>query len=166
MQDRSMIQSGDMLVWSGSEYNSKSDFYLKMIRLFTRSEFAHTATAWRVNGHLMVVEATQPVVRLSPVRDWDSFYCIPMNVQWTSASELYMVQRIGSVYSFMDAYRAYVGKTVEDDARYQCAELCHEFYKLHGIDLGETLTPSAIVKQALKINKTTLSYAKPLRPRV
>lgn len=157
MTSRNNIRSGDMLIWANDEYSTKSDFYLNLIRLATRSEFAHTATAWRLDGHLMIVEATQPVVRLNPVRDWDTFYHIPMGIEWDERSEKFMLERTGCVYGFLDALRAYLGKTVKNDDRYQCAELCKEFYLLHGIDLGDVLTPSAIVRKALEVKQTSLS---------
>lgn len=162
LSKRSNIQCGDLLVWSNDEYSLKSDLYLNLIRFATRSEFAHTAVAWRLGGHLMAVEATQPVVRLNPVREWDSFYHIPMNINWSVESEEFLLHRVGCVYSFMDAYRAYVGRTVENDDRYQCAELCKEFYELHGTNLGTILTPSAIVKQALQLKNTALVYCEAL----
>lgn len=105
----------------------------------------------------MIVEATQPVVRLNPVRDHDEFFHIPMGVIWTAESEDFLVDVMGCPYSFMDALRAYLGKTVEKDNSYQCAELCRDFFRLHGIDLGEDLTPSAIVRKALEVTGQSLT---------
>lgn len=157
MKSRNEIKSGDMLIWSNDKFSSKSNFYLNGIRTFTRSEYAHTAVAWRLEGRLMIVEATQPVVRLSPVRDHDEFFHIPMGVIWTPESEDYLVSVIGCPYSFMDALRAYIGRTVNKDNHYQCAELCKEFYQLHGIDLGSELTPAAIVRKALEVTGESLT---------
>lgn len=157
MKQRSEIKSGDLLIWSNDKFSSKSNFYLNGIRTFTRSEYAHTATAWNVEGRLMIVEATQPVVRLNPVRDHDEFFHIAMPVEWTVDSEEFLISVIGCPYSFMDAVRAYLNMTVDKDNRYQCAELCKEFYLRHGIDLGEVLTPAAIVRRALEVTGQSLT---------
>lgn len=157
MSERESIKSGDMLIWAKSAQSNVSNFYLNVIRLMTRSEYAHIAIAWRLEGRLYVVEATQPVVRISPVKDDQEFYHIPMNVKWDKNSEEYLIDKIGCVYSLMDGIRAYLGKTVENDRDYQCAELANEFYSQHGIHLGEAYTPALLVERALMTTGCSLS---------
>lgn len=158
MTNRSNIQSGDLLIWSRDKNSRISNIYLNLIRFFTRSEFAHVAVAWRLEGRLYIVEATMPVVRLSPIRDDDSFYHIPMGVQWSSKAEDFLLDKIGLFYSLLDAARGYFGITTQKDSRWQCAELCNYFYRELDIDLGEDLTPSGLVKTALSISERPLSY--------
>lgn len=149
MSPRESIKSGDLLIWSKNIRNSKSNFYLNLIRFFTRSEYAHVAVAWILEGRLFIVEATEPVLRITPVKDYDEFYHLSMDVSFTKESEDWLIDKIGLTYSIMDAIRAYLGKTVKNDRRYQCAELSNEFYKFHNIDLGDAFTPTAIVSKAL-----------------
>lgn len=158
MGSRSDIKSGDLLVWKRSKFSKKSNFYLNIIRFSTRSEYAHVAIAWRLEGRLFLVEATQPILRITPVRTADEFYHVPMSVNWDSISESWLLDKVGLKYSILDAVRAYLGKTIEDDNRYQCAELAHEFYETHGIDLGDAYTPSALVSAALEKRHTTLNF--------
>lgn len=160
MADRSTIKSGDLLIWKKSKFSKTSNFYLNIIRFFTRSEYAHVAIAWRLDGRLFAVEATQPLLRVSPIKMLDEFYHVPMNVKWDSRSEAWLVDKVGLKYSLLDAVRAYLGITVEDDSRYQCAELANEFYKEHGIDLGNAYTPSLVVSNALEKTHTALNYIK------
>lgn len=149
MNLRETVKSGDLLIWSKDARDTKSNLYLNLIRLFTRSEYAHVAIAWVLEGRLYIVEATQPVLRITPVKDFEEFYHVPMKVTWTKDSEEWLIDKIGLVYSFADAVRAYLGKRVDNDRKYQCAELCHEFYELHGIELGEAYTPALLVEKAL-----------------
>jgi len=160
MSKRSDIASGDLLVWKKSKFSKTSNFYLNLIRFFTRSEYAHVGVAWRIDGRLFVVEASQPVVRIVPVKEADEFYHISMDIAWTEFSENWLLDKVGLKYSILDAVRAYLGKTIEDDRRYQCAELANEFYKLHGINLSYAFTPSLLVSEALENTFAELNYIK------
>lgn len=157
MQTLDNIKSGDLLIWAKSSNSNKSSFFLNIVRLMTRSEYAHVAIAWRLEGRLYVVEATQPLVRITPIKPGREFYHIQMDVEWTKESENYLIDKIGCVYSIMDGIRAYLGKTVENDRRYQCAELANEFYANHGTHLKEAFTPASVVEQALLVKGKSLS---------
>lgn len=155
IKDRDSIKSGDLLVWSkDTRGRGKSAFFLNLVRLMTRSEFAHTAIAWNIEGRLYVVEATIPYVRIMPIRPADEFYHIPMNIDWNINCEKFLLDKLGLDYSFMDGIRAFLGKTVEEDDDWQCAELVNYFYKEIGIDLGNAFTPNKVVRAALKARQT------------
>lgn len=155
------IQSGDLLVWSKDKRSTLSNVYLNVIRVATSSEYAHTAIAWRINGRLFIVEATMPNIRLIPVFADDEFYHIPMGLEWQNDSEEYLIDKLGLLYSLMDAMRGYFGITVENDRKYQCAELCKEFYELHGYVLECGLTPAKLVKCILEKYDRTMALYKP-----
>jgi hypothetical protein len=72
------IKSGDLLIWTGDNTGGKSDFYLKLVRFFTMSDYGHVSTAWKIGETLYHVEATQPEISLSRVRFDETFFHIPM----------------------------------------------------------------------------------------
>lgn len=156
MDQREQIKSGDLLVWKKSSKSTISRWTLDIIRLFTRSDFAHVGVAWVLEGRLFVVEATQPVVRLTNVKETDEFYHVGMNVEWSKLSEDFLIGKLGLKYSMFDAIRAFLGKRLDNDDRYQCAELAHEFYAVHGISLGDSYTPSELVDSALRARAASL----------
>jgi uncharacterized protein YycO len=146
VNNRDNIKSGDLLIWSKDKNSSMSNMFLNLVRLMTRSEFAHVAIAMRLDGRLYVLEASIPNVRLLPVRDEDTFYHIPTDVDMTKDLEDFIVGKLGLPYSFGDCIRAYFGMTLRNDDRYQCAELSHEFYTKAGYDLpSDAFTPSKVV---------------------
>lgn len=148
--DRGVIRSGDLLVWSTNKKNWLSRMILKFIRFMTASEFAHVGVAWRIEGRLWVVEATIPVVRLSPVKDDDEFFHVPVNLQWNAGCENYLIDKIGLPYSVMDDVRAYLGEALDDDKKWQCAELANDFYRSQGIDIGIcSNTPTEVVNNLI-----------------
>lgn len=158
MHHRQAIKSGDLLIWKKSKKSLISNWTIELIRFFTRSDFAHVGIAWVMDGRVFVVEATQPVVRLTIVKDNDEFYHAPMVIEWSDTSEEYLIDKIGLKYSVFDAIRAFLGKTLDNDRRYQCAELANEFYKTHGIELGDAFTPSELVEAVLRLQTTTIDF--------
>jgi hypothetical protein len=158
MHHRQAIKSGDLLIWKKSKKSLISNWTIELIRFFTRSDFAHVGIAWVMDGRVFVVEATQPVVRLTIVKDNDEFYHAPMVVEWSDTSEEYLIDKIGLKYGVFDAIRAFLGKTLDNDRRYQCAELANEFYKTHGIELGDAFTPSKLVEAVLRLQTTTIDF--------
>jgi hypothetical protein len=158
------IQSGDLLVWSKDKRSTISNVYLNVIRFATSSEYAHTAIAWRINGRLFIVEATMPNIRLIPVMVDDEFFHIPMGLEWQNESEEYLIDKLGLLYSLFDAMRGYLGITLENDRKYQCAELCKEFYELHGIVLGNSFTPAKLVNDILENYGKSMTMYKQIKP--
>lgn len=161
MEKRQAIQSGDLLVWKKSKKSFMSSLTLEIIRLATRSNFAHVAVAWVMDGRLFAVEATQPCVRLTVIKDSDEFYHLGMGVSWSQDSEEYLIDKIGLKYSVIDAVRAFLGICVSNDRRYQCAELAHEFYEKHDIALGDAFTPSELVDAILAKREASVNFVTP-----
>jgi hypothetical protein len=159
MGKRQDIKSGDLLIWKDSKKSFMSNLTLNAIRLLTRSEYAHVAVAWRnEDNQLCKFEASQPKVRMVNITNDDAFFHIPMSVAWNDDSLKYLKSKEGLKYSIFDAIRAFFGITLENDSRYQCAELANEFYALHGINLAGAFTPSALVHAILANLPTTLNF--------
>ena len=147
---REDIQSGDLLIWTGDNVDGKSAIYLKLVRLLTMSDYGHVSIAWKVKDRLFHVEATQPEITFERVKDQDSFYHIPMNLNATTAQmNSFFDNKLGMKYSFADAIRAYLGMTVKRDDRWQCVELCNYFYRSMGLNLGEVYVPNRFVEAVM-----------------
>lgn len=150
----SSIQTGDLLAWSHDPNSAKGDFITRMVGWLTGSRYGHVGIAWRchdgIDEELFVIEATIPLIRTARVTSDRNFYCIPMNINWTARNKAFLMSKIGLKYGYMDALRSYFGMTLENDDRYQCAELAHGFYKESNIDLPEDLIPGNLVRNAEK----------------
>lgn len=155
---RDQIKTGDLLVWKNDRLNFLSNLFLKIVRFFTSSEFAHVAIAWRVRDRLFVIEATIPSIRIYPVSKFDEFYHIPMNVSPTEEQLDYLLNKVGLAYSKIDAVRAYIGETLPDDDKWQCVELANKFYKHIGLDYGDNWTPTKFVNAILTAPDKFLHY--------
>lgn len=149
---RGNIQSGDLLVWDGASAVGKSDTMLRLVRLFTLSNFGHLSVAWRKDGVLKHVEATEPSVRVSVVPDDVGFYHIPMGLNLIDEDMLkFYADKLGLPYSVIDAIRGYLGITLdENDDKWQCVELCNYFYQSIGLEFGNVWTPTKFVKAMME----------------
>ena len=162
--DRSIIQSGDLLIWSTDKKSWFSRACLSLVRFFTSSEFAHVAIAWRLEGRLYIVEATAPMVRLTPVWDEDEFYHVAADLTWSQSAEEFLLGVIGCHYSIMDSVRAYLGISVANDQKYQCAELVNLFYRHNGIDIpDDSTTPSSVVTSLLMSRSCVIRKFNPVK---
>ncbi len=156
VQHRSQIRSGDLLVWSKNGHSKLSNFILFIIKLFTQSTYAHVGIAWKIGKRLFVIEATIPQVRIIPVSEKDEFYHIPLNIEWKKDYDVFLLDKIGLDYSIFDAINAFLGKRLEKDDRWQCAELANEFYRSIGIEFGEAYTPGDLVEAVLETRETSI----------
>lgn len=152
------IQSGDLLAWSRDPYSTMSNITLQTIRFLTRSEFGHVGIAWRchdgLEDELFVIEATMPRIRVSRVTTDRPFMCVPMNLNWNDNNKRFLVSKLGFPYGMLDAVRAFLGVRVENDMKWQCAELAHAFFEASGVVLKPEFTPGKLVKNAKQYAQT------------
>ena len=147
---RSIIKTGDLLVWNRSYSDSK--FWLNLVRFATMSEFGHVSVAIRnVDGSLWHIEAVQPVIRKIKVPEDASFYILPVSrLIKGNVDPSFFNDKVGKKYSMMDALRSYFGYVTEDDDSWQCAELSKEFYESMGLVLPmRSVTPSRLVRSLM-----------------
>ena len=144
---RNEIATGDLLIWTGDNIRGKSDFYLKLVRMMTISDFGHVSIAWKSGDSLQHVEATQPRIAINPIPMGETFYHIPINrgIDDTHMDRFFQ-DKIGLEYSFIDAICGYFGITLKDDNRWQCVELCNMFYRSIGLNVGEIYVPNKFVR--------------------
>ena len=154
------VQTGDLLAWAGDNTSTYGDISLKTIRWFTKEKFGHVGIAVRMHDglddELLVVDATVPKIRISRLTTEREFYCVPMDVNWSSLNKSFLMSKLGLRYSVMDALRAGAGLHTADDMKWQCAELAHRFYEASGIHLPEEFTPGAVVTHAQQYSGQTL----------
>jgi len=144
--DRSNVQTGDLIAWSGVT-KDKSSLWLNLVRLGTMSNYGHVSVAWRIGPELYHYEATMPRIRVTKITDQAQFYFLPISKYLSKpADQSFFADKIGLRYSLLDAFRAYLGLTVHDDHRYQCAELSKQFYSSQGLEVHpKRLTPSGLI---------------------
>lgn len=160
---RHEIQTGDLLVWSTDDNSFLSSLFTRFVRLLTISEYSHTAIALVDQGRVYAVEATMPKIKLTPLSECKGFYHIPMGITTTPEQHNVLKQYIettylGCSYSLLDCIRGYLGRTDTRNDRWQCAELCNDFYKFMGIDLGDNYTPSRLVNAVIKQRGASICY--------
>ena len=146
---RENIKTGDVLVWKKDRLSPLSNLFLKVIRLFTLSQFAHTAVAYRMGNRLFAIEATQPYVRIFPISLYDEFYHIPLNIENVKPESIdFLLAQVGKPYGLLDAVRAYFDLPLKKDDHWQCAELTGTFLNIEGIKVIGS-TPSDLVEDLL-----------------
>lgn len=147
---RDNIKTGDLLAWSRYR-ESKSSLWLNVVRFGTMSEYGHVSVAWRKGDQLFHVEATSPRIRVTSIPLDESFYYVPMSRQFPGEVDMsFFMDKVGLKYSFFDAVRAFLGLSVKQDDRWQCAELSNAFYRHSGLQISESaVTPSRMVQAAM-----------------
>ncbi len=149
---RGQIASGDIIAWTHRKWGSFYDIKVQLVRIFTRSEYSHVGTAWVVGERVFVIEAVEPKVRIYPLSKYDEFYWMPMKAPWTKKTEALALSKVGDTYSTRDAMRA-MFTTLEDDEKWECAELVANIAASDGINLGKLYTPSSVVRFAQLMHK-------------
>lgn len=158
---RAEIRSGDLLAWSHTSWKSWYDMKIQIVRLLTQSEYCHVGVAWVTGGRVFALEAVQPRVRIFPLSKLTPFYWLPMNAQWAQKTEEYALSIIGDPYSEEQAIKAFFKMLkAGEDANWQCAEYVQSVLKNDGIDLGEIVTPSALVLAAQERVDAAVRYVK------
>ena len=146
------ISSGDLIAWTNTD-----SFYLKIVRLFTLSEYTHVGVAVVENGEIYVVEANRPKVEKNKLSVRTPIYHIPMDVDFTKESSELLHSYIGKKYSVLQAALSYIGVYINDDKWY-CTELAYDFYDKLGFKFKKRLTPTKFVKQAITNYNKQLNY--------
>lgn len=154
------IHTGDLLAWGSNPYSTFSDLCLKAIGKLTNSEFGHVGIAWRchdgMDDELFIIEATIPKIRIARLTTDREFYCVPMNVEWTTRSKSFLVSKIDYPYGILDAIRGGLGLRAKHDMKWQCAELAHEFYELCGIRLRPDYTPGKLIQNCIEVRRSNI----------
>jgi hypothetical protein len=155
---REIIQSGDLLAWSGRT------FFSRLIKIFTSSNITHVGIAWRVGMHLFVIESIEGKgVRLFPLSGRVPFFWLrPSNREhsWNPIVEETAFQKIGEKYSLMDCIRAFFKRRLKKDKYWQCAEFASYLLSLMGYETNGYNTPHILVQRMLEKNCVLVKVTK------
>lgn len=162
---RHQFKPGDLLVWSTDDTTWLSSIFTRVVRFLTLSDYSHTAIVWIEDNRVYAIDATIPKIKLTPLSECKDFYHIPMELHLTPSDLILLKEYIyttylGKAYGILDAIRGYLGYINESNDQWQCAELCHNFYKKNGIDLQDAYTPSKLIKAIFKLKSTTIRFIK------
>ena len=158
-EPEAVINSGDLLAWSYDGLKGYYRYLNQFIQLVTMSSYSHVGIAVIIEGEILVLEATQPMIQMTPIKKKGHFYFIPMHAPNANKLSELIHLYIGKRYSVWDCIRAYFGWTVTDNNRYQCAELCTEVYEHLGLNIKpDRITPQGLVRAALIKTKSGLFY--------
>lgn len=151
---RTTFQTGDIVALSHSKWGSWYDIQIQAVRMFTESEYSHIALVWVFAGRVFLIESVEPVVRIIPLSNLEDkgFYHIPLGKDFSSGELEFLMSKVGIArYSKWQALLAYFKELkIGADNIFECAELAIAARRLSGVDLGDTATPSAVVKKLLE----------------
>lgn len=150
---RDQIKSGDILGWTHREFKTWYDFKVQMVRMFTRSEYAHVGIAWVYGGRIFVIESVIPYVRIVPLSNLLPVYVVHVNADLKEERALELVGK--GVYSQWEAIKAYFGKN-KDPNLWECAELVQE---VSTINFNCKAVPSDIIAAAQALG--SMEYLEP-----
>ena len=156
---RNEIKSGDLLVWSTDDFSKWPNWFSAIIRIFTMSEYNHVGIAWVIGNRVFVIEATPPAVRIYPLSHKPSFYHMPMDLEWDTDMEDWLLEQVGKPYSVIDAIRGYFGKP-KRDGKWMCSELAGTFYRKCGYNLKDSWTPEELVRYFREEESRSMKFVK------
>lgn len=149
---RGSIKSGDILAFSHKSWGSWKSIKSQIVRMATRSNYSHVATAWVVGDRVFAIEAVIPEVRIYPLSKLGDFYWIPMNSPWNPETEEKALSYVGNPYSQLAAIKAYFSDLGRGNTQ-ECAALAIAIADSDGVDLGNVQTPDAVVLSAQLMGK-------------
>lgn len=161
MRTFSDLKTGDLLVWGKAPIQRKALNYLDIVRVATTSNFGHVSVVWDEGPELSHVEAVKPVIVKRKIMKSNGLYVIQMGL---NISDKEMVEfhrdKLGLKYGTLDAFRAWLGITLKDENKWQCAELCLEFYRSLGLDIPNAFTPTDLVTTVMDVTGKPLHKLK------
>ena len=144
---RPLIKSGDLLAFSHESWGSLYDLKVQLVRMATRSEYAHVAIAWVIGDRVFALEAVRPEIRNFPLSKLGDFYHLPLDIEWTNAVEEHALSHIGEPYSQLLAISAFFQK-IKAEGCWECALYAQDILKKAGRNLDVRSTPTELVKEA------------------
>lgn len=150
------VKTGDILTWKRDKKNLFSDLLIRGIRFFTGGDYGHVAVAIRFEPYVFVVEASLPMVKLTLVDPDEEIFHIPMNQEPFQEGVDFLITKLGLPYGIADDLRAEFGITLENDNKWQCAELTKAYLSKIGTSLDCKDIPDSVVKAIIQ------QYHKPI----
>jgi len=143
-QKRDLFSTGDIVLFSDDS------FIGKLIRKFTGETFSHMGLVWAIEQRVFIIEAFDGNgVLVRPLSQRVPFYHLKTAYNFTIDQEEFMLSKVGSNYSYLDAILSGLGFKTKKDDNYQCAEFVSLVYGLDEDTVGE-LTPGNVFKFFMK----------------
>lgn len=135
----SSFKTGDIVAFSSDSPVGR------FIRMFTGETYSHMALVWVIENRVFTVEALDGKgVLIRPLSDLLPFYHLKTTIKFTKEDEEFMISKVGSNYSYVDAILAGLGFKTKKNDSYQCAEFVAEVYGFDETQIGE-LTPGNVM---------------------
>jgi hypothetical protein len=147
---RSQFRSGDVFCQSHGDWASWKGIKVLGVRAVTLSTYSHCGVidVDPTDGRVYAIEAVQPCAHRVLLSEIGSFYYLPMQATWNSATSVYVRSILGTFYSQWDAIKAYF-RPLPDGTVTECAALTREVLERAGVDLGPMSRPDAVVQACL-----------------
>ena len=149
-QVKDTIQTGDLLAWKITRFNSIFTFVLYLYHKLFKAKYSHVAVVLRLGDRVFAVEATSPQVRMMPIHRLGNFYLVKAGVQAQKRHTSLLTEHLGKKYGLMDMVLDMFDVETNDEELY-CSELAKQFYEDIGFfatssdDDSRTPTPDEIV---------------------
>lgn len=149
-QVKDSIQTGDLLAWKITRFNSIITFVLYLYHKLFKAKYSHVAVALRLGDRVFAVEATSPQVRMMPIHRLGNFYLVRAGVQSQKRHVSLLTEHLGKKYGLLDMVLDMVAIETDDKELY-CAELAKKFYEDIGFfaasahEDSRTPTPDEVV---------------------
>lgn len=118
----------------------------RFIRMFTGETYSHMALVWVIENRVFTVEALDGKgVLIRPLSELLPYYHLKTVFEFTKEDEEYMLSKVGSNYSYLDAILSGLGFKTKKNNNYQCAEFVSEVYGFDETHIGE-LTPGKVME--------------------
>lgn len=146
LEARNRIQSGDVISFTHIPWSSWYDLKIQTVRLFTRSEYSHSAIAWVVGDRVFLLEAVSAGVRIFPLSRAGDFFWTPRGV-WSESKLSLALDEVGDGYSQLEAIKGFFGMSSYMNDAWQCAE-----FVCYVLDLPiEEKIPSGVVNYLMSV---------------
>jgi hypothetical protein len=152
---RPEMQSGDIIAMTHRSWKTWYDWQVQAVRFFTQSEYCHVGILWVISGRVFVIESVTPHIRIVPLSliQKEGFYWMPTEVPMSDEELSFALSMVGvGLYSKWGAMMApfHRLKLASNDI-WECAKFVLRARILSGLDLGDTATPTAVVRKVQEL---------------
>jgi len=157
---RPQFMSGDIIAQSNGDWKSFKGAKTSAIRIFTMSTYSHVGVIEvdHSDKRVYLLEQVVPHPRRVLLSEAGDFYHLRIpGVQWSWKASAYANSLEDSEYSQLKAMKSFFVPLEPGDVS-NCAAYTREIMKRAGVDLGNRSRPDAVIKAALSIKGTQLTF--------
>ena len=157
---RPRFMSGDIIAQSNGDWKSFKGAKTSAIRIFTMSTYSHVGVIEvdPRDKRVYLLEQVVPRPRRVLLSEAGDFYHLRIpGVQWGWKTSAYASSLRDEEYSQLKAMKSFFVPLESGDVS-NCAAYTREIMKRAGVDLGNRSRPDAVIKAALSIRGTELTF--------